>query len=761
MELILILIFILLIIILIKVSGLRNSIDGIERFLEDRESRENKIIEQIALDEMDEMRTSRDVDVESSEHVELMVTKEPEELPLKQKILEYKEPVKIMVAQESKRVQEPIEPEKTIVQKYFEGVNLEELLFGNIILKISIVAFILGIGLFLKYSIDKDWIPVWGRVLIGIGVGISMLIGGIKMIENKHKLFSETLFGGGIAVLYLSVFAGYAFEGFKFIDLNFAYIAMILITILAGVISIRFDSKPTAIFGLIGGFATPFLLSTDSGNYVGLLTYMLVLNLGVLYVSRYKNWPLLTWMAFGITGLTQLATTIRTFDSFMSLAVLYGLFYVIYSIVPFASDIKENKKHLGMPSVVLFWVNFLVAIVSFFLLFKHYDIDLLYYAGVTIMMAGYLLIYAKILTRKNILYKNLYYIVLSQAIALLLVTPVFVFSGTSLTIVWAVESVMLLWVAIKSGEKTYAMFSFFGFALTIMRYLTIDLFGRLPHHIYSNDLYTLTYVKQLSISSLFVIGSLFVGYKLLRSTDLKLDYIPKKKASMLLFMVSFFGAYFVMTFLTSVMFNLYGLNIFIISYILIIALFVYLFINSEYSEVYNKVYYLFMGLLLIGFVDIIRNIDGNNSIVSLMSFIIFMAIAWFIYGVAFKESEAKVSNYSISEIMISMGIGLLFVFLNVEIYYVVKLIAAPATKFAITILWVLFGISLFVYGILKDRKVSKIAGTILIFIAILKAFFFDLANMDSIYRIVLFLILGAILFGLSYFYQSKQDHTEE
>jgi len=99
-------------------------------------------------------------------------------------------------------------------------------------------------------------------------VGIALLIGGIKMIDNKHKLFSEGLFGGGIAVLYLSIFAAFALKGFQFIDSNLAFVAMILITILAGIISIRFDAKSTAIFGLIGGFLTPFLLSTGSGNIV-------------------------------------------------------------------------------------------------------------------------------------------------------------------------------------------------------------------------------------------------------------------------------------------------------------------------------------------------------------------------------------------------------------------------------------------------------------------------------------------------------------
>jgi len=650
----------------------------------------------------------------------------------------------------------PKEKKASKFKEYFASISIEELLFGNIILKIAIVAFILGIGLFLKYSIDKDWIPIWGRVLIGIVVGMAMLVGGIRMIGNRHKLFSEGLFGGGIAVLYLSIFSAFALEGFKFIDVNFAFVAMIIITILAGLISIRFDAKSTAIFGLIGGFATPFLLSTDSGNYVGLLTYMLMLNLGVLYISIYKNWSLLAWMAFSITALTQLATVEETQNNFLMLLILFALFFIIYSIVPFISEIKEKKERLEKSSVFLFWANFIVAILSFLLLFQHYEIELVYYAGVTVVLAGYLLVYATLLSRKNILLKNLFYIVLAQSIALLLVTPAFIFSGSSLTIVWAVESLMLVWIATKSSEETYGLFGLFGFVVTVGRYLVFDILRQMDALIDYNDALLLEYVQNLAITSFFVFGALFAGYKLLKNNSFSFDYCSNKLIHLVLFIVSFFGAYLIVTFITVLLFNLYHIDIFSIFYMFIILFFVLLFYKSAYGKCSSFVYYLFIGLLALGFVDNIMSISSTNTMLSLFNFLVFMAVLGVIYTISFKGSSSKIATYKVSDIMLSTGVALLFLFLNVEVYHVVKLYDATATKFAITLLWIVFGIALFVYGILKDIKHSKLVGTVLIFIAIIKAFFVDLANLDSIYRIILFLILGAILFGLSYFYQSKQ-----
>ena len=754
MDLLILVTFILLVLILMKISSVVSRLDDIEKLLK---------------------KSLAPTRVEVSKQKREEILKVQTQLP-KQELPKKELPKKISKASEPQLKSPPPrplakrkpkdKPKTTTLSEHFSkkfgDISLEELLFGNIILKVAIVAFILGIGLFLKYSIDKDWIPIWGRVLIGVGVGISMLIAGIKMIDNKHKLFCESLFGGGIAVLYLSVFAAFALEGFMFISANYAYVMMVAITILAGIISVRFDAKSTAIFGLIGGFATPFLLSTGSGNIVGLLIYMLMLNLGVLFISIHKKWSLLSWLAFTITSLAVFATVQRTDDAFISLAMLYGAFFIIYSIVPFVNEIKEKKQSLEKPFVFLFWANFIVSILSYLALFNYYNIELRYYAVVSVVLASYLLFYTWILAQKNLLLKNLFYIVLAQAIALLLVTPAFIFSGSSLTIVWAVESLMLLWISSKNSEATYALFALFGFAITILRYLALDVIANYEQISYLHpQADTLLYVQSLSITSLFVIGSLFVAYKLLNKSNIDFKYVQTDVIKVTLFMATFVGAYFSMTFISSLIIGLYAIDIFYIGYMSIIALFSFILYKSDYRKSAEAIFYVFLGLLMLGFVNNIVHISGENLMLSLVNFLMFMGVVGFIYNIAFKASNLTISNYKLSWLMLAGGIGLLFIFLNIEVYQLVKLYSPAGTKFAITLLWIIFGITLFVYGIIKNTKISKLVGTALILLAILKAFFFDLANLDSIYKIVLFLILGIILFGLSYFYQSKNTKDEK
>jgi len=649
------------------------------------------------------------------------------------------------------------------IKEKYTSEAIEQMLFGNIILKIGVIAFILGIGLFLKYSIDKNWIPVWGRAMIGIGVGISMLLGGVKLIKNDNKLFSEGLFGGGIAILYLSIFAGFALKGFAFLPFAYAFVAMLVITFLAGVISIRFDAKSTAVFGLIGGFLTPFLISTGSENVVGLLEYMLMLNFGVLYISIYKKWSILSWMAFVITALTQLGTSIHDNYQFIPMIILFGVFFVIYSIVPFINEIREKQNRLNLSFVILFVANFFIALGSFYLLFDHHGVDEKYFTIITIGLATYLLIYAGILGQKNLFLKNLFYIVLAQAVALLLFTPALIFTGVSLTIVWAVESLMLLWIANRSQENTYAIFSFIGFIITLFRYMLFDLSKNifLPSRYYlieySEQLQTLT--QNFAITTFFVLGSLFLAYKIVLKSTLEVDFrnFGNEFLAFIMFMTSFI---LIFISISTIIYNIVEYDYFIIYFMGLIGLFSVWLSQSEYALKGKLLFNLLLILLVIHFIVIIESISPHTIIFSLIQFIIFSAVFIILYTFGFK-SNRRIRSYKISNIILVLGVGLLFVFLNVALSNTLILIKPEATKLGITLLWVIFGIGLFVFGIMKEIKFSKVVGTFLIFLAILKAFLFDLADLDYIFKILLFIVLGILLFGLSYFYQSKNNKEKE
>ena len=519
-------------------------------------------------------------------------------------------------------------------QKRFKIKSLEDFFIGNLLLNVSIIAFVLGIGFFLKYSIDQNWIPIWGRVLIGIAIAIAMLYGGIRTVKNSHKLFSESLFGGGIAILYLSIFAGFAIEEFAFLSFPVAFGFMIIITILSGVISTRFNSITTAVFGLIGGFATPFLINSGQENIQSLMIYILILNLGVLYIAISKKWSLLNWLAFILTILTELGAVYKSTEIFYFLVAIFFVLFIIYSIVPFINEIRLKDISLNPKLVMLFGINLLAHLAILAQLFISYDINFTYFSIVTILLAIYLLGYAYYLKKRGVFAQNLFFAILAQAIGLLLVTPAILFKGEILSAVWAIEAAILLFIAQKSAQKSFLLFGFLGLILSFFRYLGVNISD--AYYLLNAESYFQDLMRQ-TITALLVIGAFFVSCKF----------------------------------------------------------------------------------------------QYNNSL------------------------QKIADDYRSKDFIMGAGVFLLFVFLNVEIANIAKLFFPKAQQIATTLLWVLFGISMFVISLSQNIQMGKKVAMGLIFIAILKAFFIDLTDVDAIYRIVLFIMVGVLLFVLAYYYKKK------
>jgi uncharacterized membrane protein len=77
-----------------------------------------------------------------------------------------------------------------------------EFLKQNALTIIGIFTLVLGIGYFVKYAIDKNWIGETLRVGIGFFLGAVIISLG-HFLRKNYSVFSSIITGGGIAVLYL------------------------------------------------------------------------------------------------------------------------------------------------------------------------------------------------------------------------------------------------------------------------------------------------------------------------------------------------------------------------------------------------------------------------------------------------------------------------------------------------------------------------------------------------------------------------------
>jgi uncharacterized membrane protein len=75
----------------------------------------------------------------------------------------------------------------------------------------------------------------------------------------------------------------------------------------------------------------------------------------------------------------------------------------------------------------------------------------------------------------------------------------------------------------------------------------------------------------------------------------------------------------------------------------------------------------------------------------------------------------------------------------------------------ISILWAIFALTFLIRGIAKDNSSVRYAGLALFTIVSIKVFFVDLKNLDPIYRIIAFVILGLMLLAGSFLYLKHRE----
>ena len=93
--------------------------------------------------------------------------------------------------------------------------------------------------------------------------------------------------GGGIAVLYVSIYA--AFTIYALIPHTAAFALMCLATMLGACLADAQHGQGLALVTVGGGFATPFLLATGRDAQIVLFTYDAILVAGTMYLAHRRS----------------------------------------------------------------------------------------------------------------------------------------------------------------------------------------------------------------------------------------------------------------------------------------------------------------------------------------------------------------------------------------------------------------------------------------------------------------------------------------
>jgi uncharacterized membrane protein len=204
---------------------------------------------------------------------------------------------------------------------------------------VKLFSWIAGIALalagvfFLRYSIDHGWLSPAIRMSIGVLVGIALLGGSEVPAARRYGITVNALTGAGIAILFSTLFAAHAL--WQLIGATVTFALLVLVTATAVMLSIRRASIYIALLGLLGGFATPALVSTGQDNPIGLFGYLMLLNAGLAWVAHKKRWPLLTALSLVFTTIYQWGWVAK-FLTAGTVPIAVGVF-LVFPILSFAS----------------------------------------------------------------------------------------------------------------------------------------------------------------------------------------------------------------------------------------------------------------------------------------------------------------------------------------------------------------------------------------------------------------------------------------
>lgn len=376
-----------------------------------------------------------------------------------------------------------MEEEEKIEEYTTSETNFEKYIGENLFGKIGILIFIIGIGFFVKYAIDQNWINETARTLMGYAVGAGMLVLAERLHKRYHT-FSSLLAGGAFGIYYL--ITAIAFHYYDLFSHTMAFVILCTTTIFMSAVSVLYDRKELAVIALVGGFIAPFIISTDSSSIISLQIYIGILNIGMFCLAMYKKWAILPMISFGFTYIILWGTTaigsftdseaVTIYPTLFAFATLFHIIFLLPIVFILRTQYGENTR-LGLLGIITA-NSFMYLIYGDFLL-QHFEASSDTTAYLAFFIAGVNLaihLYLRFRVEGQDTLRNL---MLGLAVTFASMGIPILFSTANVLMVWAAEAVLLLWLFTKEKNRIYEWASAILLFLTmgaLAYYRTTDTF---------------------------------------------------------------------------------------------------------------------------------------------------------------------------------------------------------------------------------------------------------------------------------------------
>ncbi|MDP1620873.1 MAG: DUF2339 domain-containing protein [Bacteroidales bacterium] len=675
--------------------------------------------------------------------------------------------------------------------------DLEKFIGENLINKIGIAVTIIGVGIGAKYAIDHQLISPWTRIFLGYLVGLG-LFGFAFRLKKQYENYSAVLLSGSMAIFYFISYAAYSF--YDLIPLILTFILMVLFTAFTVGASIKYNRQVIAHIGLVGAYAVPFLLGDESGKIQVLFGYIALINTGILVIAFTRRWKSLYYSSFLLTWLIFFTWYMPKYDvsEHFGLALFFILVFFITFYLIFLADWMIRKEKHKTEDILCLLAN---SGVFFGLGYTTLNSDITGEGLRGLFTLGNALIHfmvaVMIWMRRPTDRELLFYLIGMGLVFITIAIPVQL-DGHWVTLLWSGEAAALFFIG---RTKSFPAYELLAYPLMIVVFFSIIHDWQTGYNSYDPQQPETRIVNIFNINFLtsifFVISFGFIQY--VNSLKRFLSPLSNRKNLLkimnvaipviLLFVLFFSFIHEISTFWD----QLYDDSLMTKNQDLTVPQ----FFRNEDLQKYNSISIFNYSLLFFSLLSVVNikwlrkpalglfNLGLNTIVLGL-----FLSLGLYAIG----ELRESFLNQSLSEFYyrgnFNIGIRYIsFVFAGLGLYSIYRYVKedfiqpdfkmefelvlhtailiiisnelinwmdlykpGQSYKLGLSILFGVYALVLIALGIWKKKAHLRIAAIALFAVTLLKLFFYDLTDLDTISKTIVFVILGILLLIISFLY---------
>jgi uncharacterized membrane protein len=619
-----------------------------------------------------------------------------------------------------------------------QGREWEAIIGGSWLNKLGVLVFVIGLSLFVGYSLTLHIFGPLARITAGTIVSLAMLIGGVALERRQvYKMYARGLIGGGWSGLYFTAYAAHGIAAARVVA-SPVLATGLLITVAAGMIlhSLRYRSEVVTGLAYFGAFAA--LAISALSNFA--LFASIPLAASLLFITQRFRWRRVMIAGLVVTYLTYLMITTggpvsnEIADRDLSVLVLYWLLFEVSDLLD-AAGVRSGGADAGdFPRAALFPLNtcaFIGVSLLEWLRFRPFRLDTLL-ACITGAFLLDALVRAVIRPPKSFTPEQDavrraaaggYEGAITVAALLAAATTFQHFSGLEIEIALLLEAEMLIFAGLGLREQYLQRLGGFVFVMPVAKLIFLDIFN-LPE------------VSRASILGLeFSRWSLTAGVAC-ASAYLNRASIRERYAEAYAYLALLVAA---LVILVEVPVDYRG-----VSWLIIGGLSFEAGLWFAAADLRMQGY---LAMALGALALVVASTFGWEGASARGQEIALVLAAAAAYGLALQTNLGR-QNLPADARRVVISDSSLYA----ANAFVALLLYNEVSGQMLTEAWALEGALLLIVGFAERQRVLRYSGLLLLGVCVLKVFFYDLRNLETLPRIFSFIVLGVLMLAVSFVY---------